>query len=71
MASVCPYCGKSCGTVEVESEDKDGNKIIRHLHYCPKCNALEIAPGDDTSELTPREIEKGWELLTADSVANF
>jgi hypothetical protein len=66
----CPYCGKSCGTVEVECEDKYG-KIIRHLHYCPSCNALEIAPGDDTSELTPREIEKGWELLTSDSVADF
>ena len=67
----CPFCGKSCETVEVKSEQADGTWIIRHLHYCPSCNALELAEGEDTSELTPREIELGWELLSAVSSPSF
>ena len=71
MTMPCPYCGKSCGTVEVLCEDKYGNKITRYLHYCPSCNALEFSPELDTSDMTPRELETGWELLTLDAVPNF
>lgn len=67
----CPYCGKSCDTVGVETEDEHGNKIVHYLHFCPPCNALEIYPGDDTSELTEREKECGWELIAKVDAPNF
>lgn len=71
MTSVCPYCGRNCDTVGVETEDEHGNKIVRYLHFCPPCNALEIYPGDDTSELTEREKECGWELIAKVDAPNF
>jgi len=71
MTMPCPYCGKSCDTVEVECEDKNGNKVVRHLHFCPSCNALEFDLDADTSEFTDRERETGWELIAKVNKPSF
>lgn len=55
----CPYCGKECETKRVFN---DRNEIV-DAHYCDKCEAIEIIPGDSTEGLTENEINKGWRLL--------
>ena len=57
--ATCPFCGAECGTIPVY----DAHDNIVYMHFCPSCEALEIEPGFDVSQLKEHEHKDGWRLL--------